>query len=89
LHVALQCAGDTAADCDAVDIDGHNNPVTLVVLGEEGRTVYEFGANASETRTEERTERNAITDATTSIEQFLAPISIDDFEPCESTVRPA
>ena len=49
MHVALQCEGDAAADCDAVDIDGHNNSVTLVVLGEEGRTVHEFGANASET----------------------------------------
>lgn len=55
LHVALQCAGDTPADCDAVDIDGHNNAVTLVVLGEEGQTIHEFGANSSETRTEERT----------------------------------
>lgn len=53
LHVALQCAGDTTADCDAVDVDGHNNSVTLVVLGEDGRTVHEFGVNSSETtRTE-------------------------------------
>lgn len=48
LHVALQCEGNTLADCDAVDIDGHNNSVTLIVIGDEGKTIHNFGVNSSE-----------------------------------------
>jgi hypothetical protein len=52
-HVALHCRGGTAADCDAVDIDGHNNSVTLIVRSDEGQTVHQFGSNSSDTtRTE-------------------------------------
>lgn len=48
LHVALQCAGSTSADCDAIDIDGHNNSVTFIVQSNDGRTVHEFGSNSSD-----------------------------------------
>ncbi|HET7325151.1 MAG TPA: hypothetical protein VFJ06_12545 [Halococcus sp.] len=48
LHVALNCGGGTVSDCDAVDIDGTNNSVTLVVRSDDGQTVHEFGAVQAE-----------------------------------------
>jgi hypothetical protein len=46
-HVGLNCGVGTPDDCDGVDIDGHNNSVTLIVTNDTARTVHEFGANSS------------------------------------------
>ncbi len=49
LGVALGCGGgDGFTDCDAVDIDGANNSVELVVRSDNGRTIYEFDASGTE-----------------------------------------
>ena len=45
-RVVLNCGGDTLASCDAVDIDGNNNTVKLIVRSDDGRTVREFGTSA-------------------------------------------
>ncbi|HET7324495.1 MAG TPA: hypothetical protein VFJ06_09195 [Halococcus sp.] len=56
LHVALNCGGGTLADCDAVDIDGTNNSVTLIVRSDDGQTVHEFGAVQAESELGENDE---------------------------------
>lgn len=48
LYVALNCEGGTLTDCDAVDIDGNNNSVILVMRSDDGQTVHEFGASSEE-----------------------------------------
>ena len=45
-RVMLNCGSGTLADCDAVDIEGHNNSVKLVVRSDDGQTVREFGTSA-------------------------------------------
>lgn len=47
LQVGLNCGDGMSNDCDGVDIDGHNNSVTLIVQNDTERTVHEFGANSS------------------------------------------
>ena len=47
LHVGLNCGVGTPDDCDAVDIDGDNNLVTLIVQNDTDRAVHKFGANSS------------------------------------------
>ena len=46
LRVALNCGSGTLADCDAVDIEGHNNSVKLVVRSDDGRIVHGLGTSA-------------------------------------------
>ena len=49
LGVALDCMnGGAVADCDAIDVDGNNNSVALVVRNDDGWAVHELDASDSE-----------------------------------------